>query len=572
MRGKTFVLTEYVEPVSRIMSSLESEELVCGMSDILKALDFLHQRCRLSHNNVSPKSLFLSRKSLCWKLGCTQLMSSADEETFDFVKRMIVYKQLNSTHNFLPPEDLTPEICQPIPSVKEIHRRDSFAAGSLIQTLLPHLKDSQMVKQLTSGQKDLRPELGPLLTTEPLFTECAFLSLKESLVSFGSFSEEEKKNFVTVQVIEMMRYISPKLLASTVIPMMLTNRLLMLHPESRNVLHPHLFVPSDKPCAPISEPLISRPLFERYVIPIIIKLFSVRKIKLRLILLQYLPFYAALIQRSVMCNTVTPLISLGLEDENDDILSATYAALATLVQVFGGDMLQEGKKKRRKVFSNDVPRSSSLSSSSHAVSGSLRDRVTFRPCDARNGMHHEVEREERHASVREEGWTGEWGSSPSSSPTSVAHIHAHCNANVEISGNGRLDSATNVISNVDEEKSIKSWKKRTGVQELDIKAIEIQVPEEVEDLFSEMEPRVKFAARTAAEQCKFRVNSHPGELGSTMDLFALKDELERDGDEGDWSNDDHDEWVEEQQQPDLSPPRPTLPINELSGPDLQPFS
>lgn len=568
MRGKTFVLTEYVEPVSRIVSSLEEEEIVSGISDVFKALDFLHARCKLSHNNVSPKSLFFSRKALCWKLGCTQLMSSPDEETFDFVKRMVVYKQLNSTHSFMAPEDRSLETCEPIPSVHEIHRRDSFAAGCLIQTLLPRLKDSQMVQMLTSVQKDNRLELGPLLQSHDLFTECSFHSLKESLVSFGSFTESEKKSFVTSEVIEMMRKISPKLLASTVIPMMLTNRLLMLHPESRVLLHAHLFVPNPFPCHPISEHLVSRPLFERYVIPVIIKLFSVRKIKLRLILLQFLPFYAPLIDRQVMYNTVAPLISLGLEDENDDILSATYAALSTLVQVFGGEILSGTKKKRRKVFCNDVPRSS-LSSSSHAVSSLARDHVTP---DSRNGVDcHEAERRGKDSCVRMDGWHGEWGSSPSSSPTSVSHIHAQ-DVNAEedqsIGENGSADGrvGTNVISNVRQEKSIKSWKKRSGVQELDIKAIEIQVPEEVEDLFSEMEPRVNFPAEASHDR-KFRVNSHSGQR-TKKDLFALKDELERDGDEGDWSNDD-DNWIQDEDREhehDTSPQQmhTTSSINELS--------
>ena len=87
-------------------------------------------------------------------------------------------------------------------------------------------------------------------------------------------------------------------------------------------------------------------------------------------------------------------------------------------------------------------------------------------------------------------------------------------------------------------------KKRSGVHDLDIKAIEIQVPAAVEDLFSEMEPRVNFSARSVREENSC-VNSHAADAFPKRDMFALKDVQEKDGDDGDWSNDDED-WNERQ--------------------------
>ena len=540
--------------MARIIASLEPEEIVCGLSDILKALDFLHERCRLSHNNVSPKSLFFSRKSLSsWKLGCTQLMSSPDEETFDFVKRMIVYKQLNSTHNFLPPEDLTPEICEPIPSVKEIHRRDSFAMGCLIEQLLPDCRDTELVSKLMSVKKDLRPAVGSLLLTESLFTDCYFLAFREALIAFGSYSEDEKKNFVVNGVIEMIRSISEDLLASKVIPMLLTSRLVMLHPESSSKLHPHLFVPANMVHESVCSHLISQPLFEAHVIPVIIKLYMVRKMKLRLILLQYLAYYASLTPREVIHSVLVPQITLGLEDENDDILSATYISMSTLVQMFGGDILKDCKKKRRKIFSNDIP-GSSLCTSSHAVTASMRSpSVNVRRAGRSYDSHTNANNDLQGSFGRSDEWHGDWGSSPSSSPTSVTHSerqNGHVSSTADpqsmtSNGSHELTAVPALTADRNDQTSATSIKSnrrtRAGVHNLDIKAIEIQVPEEVEDLFSEMEPRVNFPVRPAQEE-NSRVNSHLVDMVSKKDMFALQDIQEKEGDDGDWSNDDDEDW------------------------------
>lgn len=571
VKGKKFVLTEYVEPVSRIISSLEPEEIICGLCDIFKALDFLHQRCKLSHNNVSTKSLFFSRKSLSsWKLGCTQLMSSPDEETFDFVKRVVVYKQLNSTHSYLPQEDLTPEICEPIPSFSEIHRRDSFAMGCLIEQLLPELNKSELVSKLKSVKKNARPAVGSIFMNESIFADCEFLNFKESLLAFSSYSEEEKKNFVTIKVIDLMRTIQPELVASKVIPMLLTSRIIMLHTESRKLLHPHLFIPEPVRHESISRHLIPRSLFEIHVLPVITKLFMVRKIQLRLILLQYLNFYVRLVADDVLHSILIPNILLGLEDENDEILSSTYASLSSLVQIFGGDILKGAMKQRRKIFSNDVPRSSLPSSSCSSSSGLV-------PHSVRN--HKELAVSELKSSCeRVSEWSPDWGSSGPSSPNSVAnsekngvYVTAYDNSSSHCAdppdaiklSDTRIPNGSVVTDN--EQKSadlvkLNRKKRTTGAHDMDIKAIEIQIPSEVEDLFEEMEPQVNFAVRSDQGE-NSRVNSHFADEVRRKDMFALKETGGEDGhddnDDGDWSNDDDESW--DQNQVNETPDRITDP-------------
>lgn len=493
----------------------------------------------------------MSRKSVgSWKIGCPQLMSTPDEETFDFVKKLVDYKIKAHTNNFLPPEDATAEVCQPIPSVTEIHRRDSFALGCLIDHLLVKKKkiSSQdvlaVVSKLKSLEKDSRPQMKELLS-DILFTSCRYLKFKQSLTAFGSYSEDQKKDFI-MTIVDVMRDIPQDLLSSRVLPMILTSRLIMLHPESKRHLHPFILVP-----IPQDGPLVSLESFETFVIPVIVKLFAVKKINLRLILLEYLPFYVKHIPLSIMQTDVLPQVQLGLRDESDTLVAETYSAISVLVKTFGAAILQDKTSpSRKKIFFNDLPGFTSSRSSfgnlnyvvaenrgkghpssrpsrvsnpskSQPVNGTLSSVSEDPPLSAGVTSNHSWGQDDQ-------SWL-EWGSDGQSPPPDADNIDNPNNdiPNAVIKENGVSDLST---------KLSKKSKQLEKNQALDIKAMDFNsYPDELDDIFSEMEPRVNFAA-------KVKVTEKPGTSLTKTDRFAVN--VVDVQDEG-W-NDDDEKWEDEE--------------------------
>jgi hypothetical protein len=521
-------------------------------------------------------SIFVSRKSVgSWKIGCPQLMSTPDEETFDFVKKMVEYKVKAHTNHFIPPEDATPDVCQPIPSVTEIQRRDSFALGCLIDHLLIKRKKASsipevnnIVSRLKSLQKESRPQIREILD-DNLFSSCHYLKFKQSLTAFGSYSEVEKKTFIT-SIVDVVKDIPEDLLSSRVLPMILTSRLIMLHPESKKHLHPFILVPN-----PEAGSLISVESFEAFVIPVIVKLFAVKKINLRLILLEYLPFYVNHIPVTTMQKDVLPQVQLGLRDENDTLVAETYTALSILVRTFGADALQDKTSSaRKKIFFNDLSgltssrsslkslnyvvtehkdkahaatqpsRVSHLPKSNHVngASGSVSDEP---PQSAGLASNHSWGHDENDPS-----WL-EWGSNDGQSPVPDVDV-----VRAENEAVGKVNDVLIKVNGISGSASKGSKSKRLEKnQELDIKAMDFNsYPEELDNMFSEMEPRVNFAAKVKVSEKK--------EDQAKPNLFAVK--TVDAPDEG-W-NDEEEQWDDEGNEDSNN--QVTIPV--IEAPDSSP--
>ena len=63
------IVTEPVIPVVRVLEGLSVEGLVMGWRGVACALDFLHGKAKISHNNVSEECVYVSTVDSQWKLG-----------------------------------------------------------------------------------------------------------------------------------------------------------------------------------------------------------------------------------------------------------------------------------------------------------------------------------------------------------------------------------------------------------------------------------------------------------------------------------------------------------------------
>lgn len=63
------MMTEVVSPLASVSEKLHTEGVILGWKDILFALDFLHSRAKLSHNNLHVCCVYVSAVNSRWKVG-----------------------------------------------------------------------------------------------------------------------------------------------------------------------------------------------------------------------------------------------------------------------------------------------------------------------------------------------------------------------------------------------------------------------------------------------------------------------------------------------------------------------
>lgn len=663
-KGRKCLLTEHVTPISLLLEQtgprrIEThEELIAGFNDILEAIKFLHETCDYSHNHISLEWIFSSSKSYgTWKLGGLHLLSKKSDETADFARRLIAYKKANlpSSMSLLASCDSSVSSIEPLSKQPFVHKRDSYAIGKLMSKLF---KKSSSVDPFASFfvGKDSLPKIGDILKSD-LFSKCSYLQLKKSLASFATLSENEKQQLI-LSLPVMLQNISEFLLSSRVIPMLLASRLIMLHPTAKKALHAHLLVPEGKSHPAVEKWLISCVNFEIYVIPVILKMFMVKRISLRLILLNYLEYYGHLIPDNSIDKIILPQVKIGMKDINDDIVVASYRAIATLVSIFGGDSII-GAKERKKHFHCDVPRLQDKESTcvlsnvyDHSGSGSDGKNNWLSNCandESKQFAHISIDHRSepdggeftgssmKSRTMKGEPWSDQWDATSTSEDPShygddASSGDVQSNVNTPSAINVSFSSSSNtffppnnedveerpnnfitkpnpcsenvVTASTKENKNItncdlapsndpanRSKSKASELSKItsfDVKEIDIKLSDEIDDLFSQMEPSIDFKIAhmpSSVTSSKSTLDSvvkmaHvkdvekaaaalfnqsfedapaspilPSVIPSSLFAVNLSHELSDQNNQGDWSND---EWEGEEE--DYSPSNSDLPL------------
>ena len=279
------------------------------------ALNFLHSN-GYSHNNLSIDAIFVSRRdNYSWKIGCLEFLTKPGAESVDILSRLKKYKQKYSETNCLPPEDLLESTIKKIDTVADGHRRDSYAYGLLASEMLASDSADQdiPVNFLNCKASDIKVRLKfDQLLADKIFANCDYLKIKKSLIAFASLSETDKSQFID-DLVPTLRAIDEQLLAAAILPLIMTSRVFMLHPLVRDKIAPYIFVADKTGHSKVDHCLITIELFQRHVVPVIIKLYLVKNLQLRLILLEYLPFYVHLINKDELTVKMLPAIQLGLK-------------------------------------------------------------------------------------------------------------------------------------------------------------------------------------------------------------------------------------------------------------------
>ncbi|KAK4321557.1 hypothetical protein Pmani_007630 [Petrolisthes manimaculis] len=331
--GEVVVVMERATPLlHHHLHTLSPLHISAGLLSIIETLIFLHDRAGVSHNNVSAASIFITPDG-SWKLWGLEYSCSFGELTRDYVEHINSHCHEPS----IPPDDKT----RISPAYQ--HARDSYAFARLVEhvltpdTLAELAGADEFLEEVTSKglSKDWteRPRLTSL-AQHKFFTH-DFLNVYHTLTNILLLTEDKREEFLK-SVGERLRQYPEEVVSGTLAGALLS-RPLLLHPAAASHLIPTLLIPHNNSGDGDVGGLFGKDVFQRDLVPQVVRLFGEHDATVRTLLLTHLPHYVSLIPRQVLADQVLPEVLLGIHDSSDGLVKETLHALAHLVPLLGAD-------------------------------------------------------------------------------------------------------------------------------------------------------------------------------------------------------------------------------------------
>ncbi|GLH04323.1 Uncharacterized protein GBIM_10052 [Gryllus bimaculatus] len=321
--GRFHLATEEVRPLSHVLDQQTSLQICLGLHSILKAVVFLHDKAKASHNNVCRAAIYVSPDGT-WKLGGFEFLCLFQDMSAT---------RLQQTHAHRYEKAIAPE--EDGSTLTHPSAVDQYAFGVLVEEVLKKSEEELNClaefrelarRQLQSSEPSLRPPLAPLL--EHPFFDHKFLHIHSFLLELPLKSEGERQDFFS--------------------------RMVLLDHTAQEHLLPALLQPRKEGDEACGKGIFSMAVFKHHVVPRLLQMLCVRDAQIRLLLLSHFQCFLSTFSVDQLRSSVLPELLVGIKDTNDTLVSMTLKALADMVPVLGAAVVIGGK--RGKLFTDGRPK------------------------------------------------------------------------------------------------------------------------------------------------------------------------------------------------------------------------
>jgi SCY1-like protein 3 len=385
---KCLLITEYIRPLATILKDLSSEQIIHGIYGVTQAVHFLHDKVKLSHNNINESCIYLNSKQ-SWKLNNFELAIPFSTLNKQSLNQILEFKNKNSItpeeeekeqdNNFVKKYDLD------LVYKTSPHAIDSYGWGMFILNVLtPDGSNSELgdLENFLNKDPRLRPTFSEALNLK-LFELNKPSNDKSILSKTSTFDPFQIRNLDELEANyeDLMNYLVN--LNETLINENLIN--LLLSPfmffslKVRKQIFPSLFIPKNEASNSVINDFYYYSIglnkereklklksfltvnnYKAFVIPKLLVLFSIHSTQIRLGLLEFFPFYVQLINdNDTLKYEILPELLVGLKDKNDELVSITFSCLSVMVKLLGGQIVVGSSSKsndRRNIFSDNLPK------------------------------------------------------------------------------------------------------------------------------------------------------------------------------------------------------------------------
>lgn len=343
-----YLATERCKPLRLVLATQNDTQICLGLRNIICALIFLVEKARMCHLNVCIASIYVNSTG-AWRLGGFEHLWSKNEVNETLLERSQPYRYINALNKG---ETKHGEFAI-----------ESFAFGVLCEEILSSRKKSSTipnvsefrqycVEHLRNADPKCRPSLSAIL--QHSYFNQDFMLVHSFLSELPLKNQIEKQTFFT-GLVERLRAFDESVIGSELIDLVLS-RIVLLDETAKLCVLPFVLQPhndSEPNSTPIA-PIFSPKTFTKFVAPKINQLFLVRDIQIRLVLLEYFPAYMDHFEsKDVLTKQILPQLLLGIKDVNDELVAATLRCLAELVPILGSSVVIGSN--RRRIFADGKP-------------------------------------------------------------------------------------------------------------------------------------------------------------------------------------------------------------------------
>uniref|UniRef100_A0A0N4ZSW4 Protein kinase domain-containing protein n=1 Tax=Parastrongyloides trichosuri TaxID=131310 RepID=A0A0N4ZSW4_PARTI len=301
------LITEDAKDLTSSLSFLSGFDVLTGVYHILEALVFLETKVGMRHNSLCIENIFV-HKNCHWVLGGLEYAAKIEDSL-------------------------------------SVPKTDIRGYGDILEVCF-----RIMIGVMSQTAKDCMEELIYKINNEEYLS---FLQIQtdykdafnNNLVIIEKFLEnlplksvEEKEEFFS-SIVDDLKTIPNEIIGERLLQSFFS-AYMWLEPLAHNGFYNHLFEVEE------NGGILNSVNYKKYLLPALLHEFKVYEIGRRTALLDYFDIYAKYIDSMTLKTILLPQVNIGLKDIHEEIVSRTYKALSTLVNIIGIEAVTNNKPKK----------------------------------------------------------------------------------------------------------------------------------------------------------------------------------------------------------------------------------